>query len=110
MRVTRGRAWVRAFSHRHLTSEVLLQSLTSTCGICGGQSGTGTRFPPNTSVSLLSIITPKLHTHSGIHNDVISVTAQYSHVAKKKRYSRSSAQLPHLNCVKHVKLFTAYNL
>ena len=84
MKQTTGRARVRAFSHWHLTAEVLLQSLISTCGICGGQSGTGTSFSPNTSVSLVSIITPKLHTHPGIHNDVISVTVQRSNVVKKK--------------------------
>jgi hypothetical protein len=35
---------------RPLTAEPRVRSSASPCGICGGQSGNGTRFSPNTSV------------------------------------------------------------
>jgi hypothetical protein len=37
------------------TAEAWFRSRVSPCGICGGQSGTGTGFSPNTSVLSLSI-------------------------------------------------------
>jgi hypothetical protein len=40
----------RAVSRRPLTGEARVRSCVSPCGICGGQSGTGTGFSPNTSV------------------------------------------------------------
>jgi len=40
----------RAVSHRSLTAEARVQSQVDACEICGGQSGTGSGFPPNTSV------------------------------------------------------------
>jgi hypothetical protein len=39
-------AMAHAVSYRHLTVEVLVRSRVSPCGICGGQSGTGTGFSP----------------------------------------------------------------
>ena len=45
-----GRAMAQAISRRPLTAEVRGRSRVSPCGICGGQSGTGMVFPPNTSV------------------------------------------------------------
>jgi hypothetical protein len=45
-----GRAMAQAVSRRPLTSEARVRSRVSPCGIYGGQSGTGTGFPPSTSV------------------------------------------------------------
>jgi hypothetical protein len=45
-----GRALTHAVSRRALTSEARVRSLVSPCGICGGQSGTGTGFSPSTLV------------------------------------------------------------
>jgi hypothetical protein len=47
---TQGRAMVQAVSRRPLTAEARVRSRASPCGICGGQSGTGTGFSPSTSV------------------------------------------------------------
>jgi hypothetical protein len=45
-----GRAMAQAVSRRPLTAEALVRSRVSPCGICGGQTGTGTGFSPSTSV------------------------------------------------------------
>jgi hypothetical protein len=45
-----GRAMAQAVSLRPLTAEARVRSRVSPCGICGGQSSTGTGFSPNTSV------------------------------------------------------------
>jgi hypothetical protein len=45
-----GRAMAQAVSRRPLTAEARVRSRVSECGICGGQSGTETVFPPSTSV------------------------------------------------------------
>jgi hypothetical protein len=37
-------------SHRPLTAETQVRALVNTCGICGGQSGTGTGFSLSSSV------------------------------------------------------------
>jgi hypothetical protein len=36
-------------SRRPLTAEALVRALVNPCGICGGQSGTGTVFSPSSS-------------------------------------------------------------
>jgi hypothetical protein len=46
----RGRAMAQAVSSWPLTAEVRVRSRFSLCGICGGQSGTGTGFSTSTSV------------------------------------------------------------
>jgi hypothetical protein len=45
-----GRAMAQAVSRRPPTAEARVQSRVSPCGICGGQSGSGTGFSPSTSV------------------------------------------------------------
>jgi hypothetical protein len=40
----------QAVSRRPLTADARVRSRVSTCGICGGQSGTGTGFSPSTSI------------------------------------------------------------
>jgi hypothetical protein len=45
-----GRAMAQAVSRRPPTAEARVRSRVSPCGICGGQSGTGTGFSPSTSV------------------------------------------------------------
>jgi hypothetical protein len=44
-----GRAMPQAVSRRPLTAEARVRYRVSQCGICGGQSGTGTAFSPSTS-------------------------------------------------------------
>jgi hypothetical protein len=51
-----GRAMSQAVSRRPLTAEARVRPLVSPCGICGGQSGTGTRFSPEYFGFLLSIL------------------------------------------------------
>ena len=47
---TLGRAMAQAVSRRPLAAEARVRSRLRPCGICGGQSGTGTGFFPSTSV------------------------------------------------------------
>jgi hypothetical protein len=44
------RAMAQAVSRRPFTAETRVRSRVSSCGICSGQSGTGTGFSPSTSV------------------------------------------------------------
>jgi hypothetical protein len=46
IKVILGRAMVQAVSRRLLTAEARVHALVSPYGICGGQSGAGTKFPP----------------------------------------------------------------
>jgi hypothetical protein len=45
-----GRAMAQAVSRRPPTAEARVRSRVSSCGVCGGQSGTGTGFSPSKSV------------------------------------------------------------
>jgi hypothetical protein len=45
-----GRAMAQAVSRRPPTAEAQVRFWVSPCGICGGQSGTGTGFSPSSSV------------------------------------------------------------
>jgi hypothetical protein len=55
----------QVISRRPLTAESRVRARVNPCGICGGQSGTGTGFPPSSSVFPLSIYhsTVALQTH-----------------------------------------------
>jgi hypothetical protein len=55
---TINRSMSQAVSRWPLTSEA------SPCGICGGESDTGTVYTPSSSVSPVSIIPPPLFTHT----------------------------------------------
>jgi hypothetical protein len=45
-----GRAMAQVVSHRPLTAEARVRTWVNPCGICGGQSGTGTGFSLSSSV------------------------------------------------------------
>jgi hypothetical protein len=45
-----GRAMAQVVSRRSLTAEARVRAWVNPCGICGGQSGTGTGFSPSSSV------------------------------------------------------------
>jgi hypothetical protein len=45
-----GQSMVQAVSHLPLTAETWIQARVTPCGICGGQSGTGTGFAPSSSI------------------------------------------------------------
>jgi hypothetical protein len=42
-----GRAMAQVVSRRPLTAEARLRDRVNPCGVCGGQSGTGTGFSPS---------------------------------------------------------------
>jgi hypothetical protein len=54
----RGRAMAQVDSHRPLTAETRVRARVNPCGICGGQSGTGTGFSPSSSVFPCQYIIP----------------------------------------------------
>jgi hypothetical protein len=45
-----GRAMAQVVSRRHVTAEARVCARVNPCGICSGQSGSGTGFPPSSSV------------------------------------------------------------
>jgi hypothetical protein len=93
----------QAISRRPLTAEAQVQSRVIPCGICGGQSGTGTGFSPRVlRFSPVNFIPPLLHYKqkgktliifiTGLHNkpqgcgvSVASAAGPFTHTKKKKR-------------------------
>jgi hypothetical protein len=57
------RTMIQAVSRWPLTAEARVLALFSPCEISGRQGGIGTRFSTSSSVFLVSIIPPLLHTH-----------------------------------------------
>jgi hypothetical protein len=53
-----GRAMAQVVSHRPLTAEARVRARVNSCGICGGQSGTGTGLSPSSSVFPCQYIIP----------------------------------------------------
>jgi hypothetical protein len=56
-----GRAMAQAVSRRPSTAEARVRSRVSPCGVCGGQSGTGTGFSPSCRFSPVNFIPLVLH-------------------------------------------------
>jgi hypothetical protein len=56
--LTRGRAMAQVVSRRPLTAETGVRARVNLCRICDGQSGTGTRFSPSSSVFPYQYIIP----------------------------------------------------
>jgi hypothetical protein len=54
--VTWGRAMAQVVSHRPLSTEARVHARVNPCGICGGQSGTGTGFLQVLQFSPVNII------------------------------------------------------
>ena len=55
-------------SCRYPVAEATVRSQFSACELCGGQSGAGTGFSLNTSVSAISVFPPLLHIHLFIYH------------------------------------------
>jgi hypothetical protein len=55
-----GRAMAQAVSRRLLTAEARICTWVISCGICSGQSDTGTGFSPSSEVSPVRMIPPWL--------------------------------------------------
>jgi hypothetical protein len=59
----RGRDMAQVVNRRHLTADGRVSAWVNSCGICGGQSGTGTGFSPSSSVLSIYHSTVTLQTH-----------------------------------------------
>jgi hypothetical protein len=66
-----GRAMAQVVSRRPLTAEARVRDRVNPCGICGGQSGTGTGFSTSSSVfpcQYHSTVAPQTHIIWGMRN------------------------------------------
>jgi hypothetical protein len=55
-----GRAMAQAVSRQPLTADTRVRAWVNTCGICCGQSGTGTGFSPSSPTFPVNIVPPWL--------------------------------------------------
>jgi hypothetical protein len=85
-----GRAMAQAVSRRSLTEEARVLSRVNACGICGGQSGTGTGFSPSCGFSPVNFIPPVLHYQEKRKKLIIFITGLHN----KPQASVSSAAGP----------------
>jgi hypothetical protein len=63
----------QAVSRRPLTAESRVRAQVNPCGVCGGQSGTGTGFSPSSSVSPC-----QCYSTIGFHTHISSWDEQYA--------------------------------
>jgi hypothetical protein len=73
----------QAVNHRSLTSKSQVRARVIPCGICGGQSGTGTGFSPSWSVVTCQ------------YNFTIALRAHHMEMKNRPFRGRSSETCPH---------------
>jgi hypothetical protein len=68
----------QAVSCRPLTAEARVRFRVSSCGICGGQSGTETGFSPSTSVFLRQFYSTGAPVHGKTKKPIIFITGLHN--------------------------------
>jgi hypothetical protein len=63
-----GRAMAQVVSRRPLTAEARVHARVNQCGICGGQSDTGTGFSPGFPCQYHSTVSLQTHIIWGMRN------------------------------------------